>query len=238
MGTAVSVDVRDPVPESVLADVFDWFRWVDATFSTYREDSALCRYRRGELELDQAPGDLRVVLERCDALRAETDGAFDHRPGGPSLDPSALVKGWSVDRAADLLRAAEARSFCVNAGGDVLCSGGRAPGQPWRVGVRHPEAADATAAVLQIGDGAVASSGRYERGEHLWGRTASDPAPASVTVVGPRLGLADALATAAFVTPGPVPSWWQRFPGYDLLVVTADRQLRWTPGLDGVLTSV
>ncbi|HEY5185585.1 MAG TPA: hypothetical protein VIM19_11925 [Actinomycetes bacterium] len=60
-------------------------------------------------------------------------------------------------------------------------------------------------------------------GEHLWGRTVGDPAPASVPVVGPELGLADALATAAFVAPRPVPSCWQ---------------LRWTPGLDGVLTSV
>jgi thiamine biosynthesis lipoprotein len=238
MGTAVGVDVRDPLPGHVLTEVFDWFGWVDATFSTYREDSALCRYRRGELALDQAPDELRVVLDRCDALRPGTDGAFDHRPGGPALDPSALVKGWSADRAADLLRAAGARSFCVNAGGDVLCSGAREPGQPWRVGIRHPEAAGAVAAVLQIGDGAVATSGSYERGEHVWGRAPGAPAAASVTVVGPELGLADALATAAFAAPGPVPAWWHRFPGYDLLVVTADRQLRWTPGLDGVLATV
>jgi thiamine biosynthesis lipoprotein len=237
MGTAVCVEVRDPVPASVVDRVFDWFRWVDATFSTYREDSAVCRLRRGELAVAQAPPDLRTVLERCEALRTATDGAFDHRPGGPGLDPSALVKGWSVDRAAKILRAAGARSFCVNAGGDVLCAGSRAPGEAWRVGIRHPEAADAVAAVLQIGDGAVATSGRYERGPHVWGRPAGDPAPASVTVVGPELGLADGLATAAFVTPGPIPGWLARFPGYDLLVVTVDGRLRWTAGLDDRLTS-
>ncbi len=235
MGTAVGVDVRDPVPNRALDEVFGWFHWVDETFSTYREDGALCRYRQGDLERAEAPAELAQVLRRCDNLRAATDGAFDHRPGTPALDPSGLVKGWSVDRAAQLLVAAGARSYCINAGGDVRCAGGSAPGQAWRVGIRHPEVADAVAGVLQVSDAAVATSGRYERGEHLWGRDPGDPAPASVTVVGPELGLADALATAASVAPGPVPRWWSRFPGYELLVVTADRQLRWTAGLDGIL---
>ncbi|MBJ7595176.1 MAG: FAD:protein FMN transferase, partial [Candidatus Dormibacteraeota bacterium] len=47
--------------------------------------------------------------------------------------PSALVKGWSVDRAAAMLEGAGARNFYLNAGGDVVGRGGAQPGRGWRV---------------------------------------------------------------------------------------------------------
>ena len=52
MGMPVVVDVRDPdVDEAVLDDMFDWLRFVDATFSTYKEDSEVSRINRGELSI-------------------------------------------------------------------------------------------------------------------------------------------------------------------------------------------
>ena len=80
--------------------------------------------------------DVQEVLARCERLREQTGGYFDARAGG-SLDPSGLVKGWAVDRAAALLRG----RFMIDAGGDVLLRGG-----PWRVGVRHPLRGDALCA--------------------------------------------------------------------------------------------
>jgi thiamine biosynthesis lipoprotein len=110
MGMPVIVDVRDEtVDGSALDDVFDWFRWVDETFSTFKPDS--------EIALVDAHPDVRAVLARCEDLARETGGYFDLRAGPERrLDPSGLVKGWSVDRAAALLEAAGATSFSVNAG--------------------------------------------------------------------------------------------------------------------------
>ncbi len=97
MGMPIVVDVRDDhVDEAPLDHVFAWFRWVDATFSTYKDDSEISWLARGELEPADALPEVRWVLSRCEELHEETRGHFDARATG-RLDPSGLVKGWSVD---------------------------------------------------------------------------------------------------------------------------------------------
>src|SRR6185369_4678692 len=113
-------------------------RDIDARFSTYRYDSQISRIDRGELDADDADPDVREVLHACALLSAESGGAFDVLRNG-HLDPSGYVKGWAAERAADVLRAAGAVNFSLNLGGDVICAGEREPGQPWRVGIRHPD---------------------------------------------------------------------------------------------------
>jgi FAD:protein FMN transferase len=210
MGMPVTVDVRDGAAESV----FDWFRWVDATFSTYKPTSEISRLNRGERRGGHPL--VREVLARCEELRSLTGGYFDARAGG-RLDPSGLVKGWAVDCAAALLEAAGARRFLIDAGGDVLVRGG----EPWRVGIRHPHERDKVAAVIQLADGAVATSGAYERGEHILDPHTGRPArgAVSVTVVGRDLATADAYATAAFAMGESGPEWTARLPGYAAMTV-------------------
>jgi FAD:protein FMN transferase len=202
-------------------EVFAWLRRVDALFSTYRADSEVSRLDRGELEPGDADPLVREVLARCEALRVETGGAFDARATG-RLDPSGLVKGWAVERAAALLEAAGARRFCVNAGGDLVVRGG-----PWRVGVRHPGRRRRLAAALAVTDGAVATSGAYERGAHVVDPRSGRPARGvrSVTVVGPDLGTADAYATAAFGMGADGPAWTAGLEGYEAMTIVGDRVL-------------
>ena len=65
------------------------------------------RINRGELAIGDAHPDVRVILARCDELRGETRGYFDARAAdGQAIDPSGLVKGWSVDRVAAILTGA------------------------------------------------------------------------------------------------------------------------------------
>jgi thiamine biosynthesis lipoprotein len=237
MGTTVVVDVRDDdVPESSLDDVFDWLWFVDETFSTYRPDSEISRLARGELDESDAHEDVRAVLARCIALRDETRGFFDAYAAGV-LDPSALVKGWSVDRAGDLLEGAGARNYTINAGGDVLARGCALPGGAWRIGIRHPELEDAVAKVVEANDLAVATSGAYERGAHILDPHTGD-APAgvlSVTVSGPELGTADAYATAAFAMGAGGAAWTARLAGgYEALTITADGRVLSTPGFPSI----
>src|SRR5688572_2760912 len=104
MGMPVRVDVRDRVGARALDDVFAWLRFVDATFSTYRGASEICRLNRGELRLAQAHPLVRSVLHRCEELREATGGAFDAGAVlADGIDPSGLVKGWAAERAAVLL---------------------------------------------------------------------------------------------------------------------------------------
>jgi thiamine biosynthesis lipoprotein len=219
MGMPVTVDVRDgDVGADAVDRVFAWLRFVDATFSTYRAGSEIRRLDRGELALRDAHPDVREVLARCERLRVATGGYFDVRARG-RLDPSGLVKGWSVDRAAALLSAAGARRFSVNAGGDVLVRGG-----PWRVGVQHPRERDRLASVLSLTDAAVATSGAYERGEHIVDPLTGRPARGAlaVTVLGRDLATADAYATAAFAMGERGPAWTAGLRGCGAMTILAD----------------
>lgn len=228
MGFPVSLRVDDPeVPASAADAVFGWLREADERFSPFRPDSEVSRYGRGEVARGEVSADLAEVLDLCARYRTATGGAFDVRLPGRPFDPCAIVKGWSVQRAAGLLASAGARRFCLNAGGDVVASGG-----PWRVGVRHPEHADRLCAVLELTDGAVATSARYERGDHILDGRTGRPATGllSLTVAAPTLTVADAVATAAFALGPEGVAWAAGQEGCEVFAVDAGRRVLRTAG--------
>jgi len=233
MGTAVSIELADDLPaatlEGMVADVCAWLHEVDERFSTYKESSEVNRFQRRELTLDELSPDMRHVLDACADLWRFTGGYFDAYAAGP-LDPSGYVKGWSVEVASARLAAAGSTRHYLNAGGDI-----RARGGPWRVGVRHPWEADRLSWVLSVTDGAVATSGTYERGDHvrnpLTGRAADGLR--SVTVVGPDLAVADAYATAGLAMGEAGLTWLaaRAAEGYQSAVVTDDGRAFTSDGL-------
>ena len=245
MGTAIGIDVRDPaVPPSALDDAFEYLREIDRRFSTYKPESEVSRSSRGEIaEADCSP-DVRQVLALCEQARQATEGYFDirgHRWDG-GLDPSGLVKGWSLENAGRILEAAGARNYCINGGGDIVIRGEPEPGTPWRVGIRHPLEADKLAAVLAMRDGAVATSGAYERGDHVLDPFTGKPPRGvlSVTVVGPSLTYADAYATAAFAMGPTGLAWIAGLAGYEGCSIGAgpdgsNGRIAWTPGFEDLL---
>jgi FAD:protein FMN transferase len=230
MGMAIAIDVRDGVDVDV-EPAFDWLRFVDATFSTYRADSDISRLDRGDISLIECHPEVDEVLTRCLALERATGGFFSVRAGG-RLDPSGLVKGWAVAKAAERLAAAGAEHFCIDAGGDVVAHGRPAPDRRWRVGIRHPVERDAVAAVVAVEDLAVATSAEYERGAHILDpHTGAPPSGLlSVTIVGPDLATADAYATAAFAMGAGGPAWTAGLTGYEGLCITSDHRVVTTPG--------
>jgi thiamine biosynthesis lipoprotein len=237
MGTAVTIDVRGcaPPPQAIRGAV-RWLHEVDATFSTYRPDSAVCRLGRGELELTDASSDVRWVIGQCERLHRQTGGFFDARATG-RFDPSAFVKGWAVQRAADRLRADGVTDFCLTAGGDIATHGHAGDGTAWRVGIQHPRDRRSIAAIVQVRDDlAVATSGAYERGEHILDPTTDRPSQGvvSVTVVGPDLAIADAYSTAAFAMGAAGPDWTLGLHGYEAMTIRADDVVLSTPGFPAV----
>jgi thiamine biosynthesis lipoprotein len=240
MGTVFVFDVRgDGVRPSAVDEVVALLDDIEARFSPFLPDSEVSRLIRGQLEEEECAADLRAILGLCEDLRRTSDGAFDirgHRPDGRP-DPTGLVKGWATEEAALLLEAAGATDFAINAGGDIVARGEPEPGRAWRVGIRHPRIEDRLAAVLAVRDLAVATSGAYERGEHIidprTGRPADDLL--SVTVTGPSPTYADAYATIAFVMGLDGPAWVARHPGYGAYAITTDERAIWTPEIEQLL---
>ncbi|WP_432969018.1 FAD:protein FMN transferase [Dactylosporangium sp. CA-233914] len=233
MGLPVSVHVRGDEPDSAevryrVATVFADLRRADAVFSPYRDDSELSRWERGELAVADADPVFAEVLALCDEARERTGGWFeprglpDPRTAAPRFDPSGLVKGWAVERAAQHLRQLQRYSWCLNAGGDVLVHA--EPGTPaWRIGIEDPANPGRVLAVVERHGGAVATSGTAHRGGHIRDPHTGESATAvrSVTVAGPQLLWADVYATAAAAR-GPLAlRWLETLDGHAGLLVSA-----------------
>ena len=221
MGTVVSFDVPAPAA-GALDGAVRWLHWVDATFSPYLQDSDVSRFARGSLALADCAPELAEVLTACADVSARSGGYFTTTPGG-WFDPSGYVKGWAIERAAALLTDAGSARHTVNGGGDIQCVGDRGAGQPWRVGIAHPLRPGSLAIVVSGQDFAVATSGLAERGPHIINPHTGQPATdlASVTVVGARLTLADAYATAAFAMGSAARDWVESLDGYEAFAITA-----------------
>jgi len=233
MGMPILVDVRDDGHEQAIDELFDWFREVDERFSTYKETSEISRVNRGELHIRECHPDVRWVLTRCDELREETGGYFDARYAAFNrVDPSGLVKGWSVDRGAELLEEHRIENYSISAGGDIRTRGRAVPDPAWRIGIQHPVLSDRVAAVVVANDLALATSGAYIRGDHVLDPHTGLPAAGllSVSIAGDDLGTADAYATAAFAMGEQALAWVQTLRPYEAHLILADEQSLSTPG--------
>jgi thiamine biosynthesis lipoprotein len=249
MGTVVSFDV--PVAarhDGSLDAAISWLHWVDRVFSPFRPDSDVSQLADGQVTVDGCAPEMAEVIEACAFVRELSGGYFTASPWG-RFDPSGYVKGWAVERAAEILSAAGSASHLVNGGGDVQCVGGRpgraAPvpgagpvpgasqGAPWRVGIADPLRRGRLAVVVEARDCGVATSGTAERGAHIANPRTGQAAAgvASVTVAGPSLALADACATAAFAMgPGLARGWTESLDGYEAYAIAETGETWQTSG--------
>jgi FAD:protein FMN transferase len=227
MGTVATFEVRTSAPPQDVQRALDraaaWLHWVDETFSTYKPESEVCRFDRGELDIAHCCDQLRQVVALCYRFNEETGGFFDAWASG-RFDPSGVVKGWSMEWASVLLAEAGLPDHLVDGGGDIRLRGAPEVDGRWQVAVRHPLRGDAYCAVLSLGEGAVATSGTYERGTHVLDPHTQKPATelVSATVVGPDLTVADAYATAALAMGAQAPPWLESLDGYEALVIGLD----------------
>lgn len=126
---------------------------------------------------------------------------------GMKLGFGAIGKGFAADEAAVVLRARGFRNFLLDAGGDLVIGGQCGP-RRWEVGLQHPRAGG-TLRTIEMPEGAVATSGDYERCfefdgvrySHLLDLRTGRPVRgvASATAFAATGAAADALATALFV---------------------------------------
>jgi len=153
------------------------------------------------------------------------------RRPGMELDFGGLGKEYAADRAAEVCLELGMRHGFIDLGGDIRTVGPQPDGLPWRIGIRHPRAADRLAAEIALPSGALATSGDYERFIEVDGRRYChilDPNtgwPAqglsSVTVISDRCLVAGSLSTAAMLK-GRAGAAWLRGLGVRHLVIDRD----------------
>ena len=127
-----------------------------------------------------------------------------------SIDLGGIAKGYAVDRAAAVLRAAGLTSFLAQAGGDLFGAGRKPDGSPWVSGIQDPrQPPGAFFAIIELTDHAFSTAGDYARAfiiagkryHHIIDPRTGYPATASrsVTVWAPDAFTADAVDDAVFI---------------------------------------
>ena len=235
-GTVLFIDVTSSVEiETAIVNVSKYVHQIDEIFSTYKESSIISQLRRGEIDIEQCPPEVIEVWNLCAFVKELTEGAFDPWAVAGGFDPSGLVKGWAADRCAEILLAAGAEHIQVNAAGDLALRGGFTPEQPWSIGVVNPDNRLEILQTFEISDGAIATSGTYERGAHI-----NDPhtgmiaiGAKSATVIGPNGAIADALATALMVAGRDGAVWFTtpELSEYSAWVIDRHEKVAWSIGL-------
>lgn len=193
MDMPVIVEIGDKVKPEIFDELFDYFHWVDNTFSTFKKTSEITKINEGLTS--HYSKDMKEIFKLAKQTKIETHGYFDIY-NGKKIDPSGIVKGWAIHNAAKLLKKMGIKQFYVEAGGDIEV-GGKIP---WRIGIRNPfNTREIVKAVLLTNMG-IATSGTYERGKHIYNpknqRLADEIL--SLTAIGPNAYEADRFATAAF----------------------------------------
>ncbi|MGR7814371.1 FAD:protein FMN transferase [Lacinutrix undariae] len=128
---------------------------------------------------------------------------------GMKIGFGAIGKGYAADKAKILLISKGVTSGIINASGDMNTWGKQPNGSNWKVAITNPMNKNKVFALLPISNGAVVTSGNYEKYVNFNGKRYThiiDPRTGypstgiiSVTVFSPKAELADALATSVFV---------------------------------------
>lgn len=199
-------------------------------------------------EFVPSQGEIAQVLTRVNYHQVEIDPVAQTiylAQRDMLLDLGGIAKGYSTDKAIEILKSKGITSALVNAGGDVRVIGQRPDKKPWRIGVQDPRNSDKVIAKLSMTDwDTMETSGDYQRyfmkdqvrySHILDPRSGMQPREViSVTTVNCNSGDGDILGTAVFVL-GIERGFelLKQFPGTEAIVVTKDGRIVVTPGLQG-----
>lgn len=155
------------------------------------------------------------------------------------FDFSSIAKGLACDEIARMLKRNGAKNFVIEIGGEVVACGVNSRGMPWHISIDSPADEDSVVAhkalmILEIKNGAVATSGNYRKFKMVNGQKVShiiNPITGlssasnllSVTVVASDCMHADAWATACMVIgTEAVKQLAQSQPQLGIMTVSAD----------------
>ncbi len=224
---------------AVIESGLDVSRLTEGAFDmTFASCGGLWSFRDERIPSSQA-------IEECLPLVDWRSVELDVVAGTVALAPGSAVgvggigKGYGVDRAAAVLEAHGLVHYIVDGGGDLRIRGQRGD-HPWTVAVAHPRGRG-TLGTLEVSEGAVVTSGDYERYferdgvryHHILDPRTGLPArnSHSVTVVAPDATTADAFSTGFFVLgPARAIALAEQLDGVDALVVGPEDLVLMTDG--------
>lgn len=166
------------------------------------------------------------------------------------MDLGGIAKGYASDRLADIFAQYGVDSALVSLGGNVYARGAKPGGQAWSVAVQHPEQ-EGYAAMLSLSDAFAVTSGGYQRYftgpdgtvyQHILSPKTGWPVQGdllSVTIVADSGTMADAYSTALYVMGlAAAEDFWRQTGGFDMVLISKDGRVLYTPGLADRLTEV
>ena len=212
-------------PVAIDAETAALMRYADACHAASRGRFDITSgVLRRAWDFKRAPPRVPEARE-VDALRARVDWAsvdWNERAvrlprAGMEIDLGGIGKEYAADRVATIAIDAGIAHGFANLAGDVRAWGGRPDGSPWRVGIRDPRAVDASIGGIDLADGAVATSGDYERFIevegvrycHILDATTGWPVThwRSMSVAAPLCVVAGSGATVAMLLGADAPAW-------------------------------
>ena len=155
---------------------------------------------------------------------------------GMKIGFGALGEGYATDKCRTMMQAKGIKAGIINGSGDMSTWGKQPNGKDWNIGITNPFDTDKLIAVVPINNGAVTTSGSYEKFVVLDGKRYShiiNPATGypvsglcSVTVFGPNAETANGLSTSLMVLGKKAGlELLNNYPNYNCLMITDDRKV-------------
>jgi FAD:protein FMN transferase len=204
---------RDLPPEvvQVVSDALHYYSLTDGAFDiTVKPVVDLFQEKLGEdKKVWPTEREIKDLLKLVDARKVDLRGNSLHfKESGMGITLDGIAKGFIVDRASQLLTAQGIKNHLINAGGDIRTRGSKEDDRPWTVAIQDPLKRKQYPDVVQMKDGAIATSGNYEvyfdqekMFHHIVDpKTGFSPhLSTSVSIMAETTTEADALSTSVFV---------------------------------------
>jgi thiamine biosynthesis lipoprotein len=155
------------------------------------------------------------------------------------------MKGYTADRAADIIRKRGINNAIIAVAGDIWVLGHREDGKPWRIGVQHPREHDKTLTVLDLSDKYISTSGDYERFvirekkryHHIIDPRTGKPSQGtiSVTLIGDKGAVIDPLTKIPFILGPEEGMKVVRKVGAEAIIVDEQGKVFMTDGIKNLL---
>ena len=233
MGMPIVLMVSDDsATNENIEEVFSFFTYVDKTYSPFISTSIVSRINQGEIGEPEYTNELREILAIAKNTKHQTGGYFDVWHKG-NFDPSGIVKGWAIAKAAQII-GKYSDNFYIEAGGDIQVSGMNDEGNPWQIGIRSPFDRHQNIKVISLKNSAIATSGTAIRGQHIYDPIGNKDLNevASFSVIAPNIIDADRMATAAFAMGLRGIYFIEQLDGYEACAVMHDKTTITTAGWD------
>lgn len=242
MGTPVRIKVLGPNSPYLAWRGMWQIRKLDRLLSKFNPNSdiSLINKLAGKAPVQVAPETFECLLiaERIQDL---TNGAFDITLGqywglildkknrkvyinhpAIKIDLGGIGKGYAADSARQLLLKKGAKSGMIDMRSTIAVFGPKV----WEIGIQHPRERETLLGKVKLsGNQSLATSGDYERGDHIIDPITKAPATQcqSVTIIGPSAAETDALATAVFILGAEQGKQLIEYlPGYEALIIDRD----------------